>query len=114
MNDLKSRLTEFARQRYDFGQNKFEEYCGISRGTISKIPDGGGISTTTLTKIIIKCPEVSIKWLLLGEGDMIEGEERKSIELCPTNDIHGNNNVFIANWGELKDVIREVLKEKQL
>lgn len=117
MNDLKSRLIKFARERYDYGQNKFEEFCGISRGTINKIPDGGGISTATLTKIILACPEMNIRWLLLGEGSMVEVDDKEKvpeIELRPTNDIHGNTNVFIANWGELKDVIREVLKEKQL
>lgn len=72
MSDLKQRLVSFARKQYDFGQNKFEEYCGIPRGTINNIKEGGGISTTTLTKILVKCPELNPNWLLLGED---EGEE---------------------------------------
>lgn len=75
MSDFKARLVKFARERYDFGQNKFEEYCGIPRGTINNIKEGGGISTTTLTKISVKCPELNIAWLLNGSGQMISGED---------------------------------------
>ena len=75
INELKSRLIKFAREQYDFGQNKFEEYCGIPRGTINNIKAGGGISTNTLTKIIVKCPELDAHWLLTGKGVMLTKQE---------------------------------------
>lgn len=82
MSDFKTRLVLFARERYNFGQNKFEEYCGIPRGTINNIKVGGGVSTNTLTKIIVKCPELNTQWLLTGEGRMVNtptiGEMPKS------------------------------------
>ena len=71
MSDFRTRLEKFAREQYDFGQNKFEVYCNIPRGTISKIRGGSGISTSTLTKICTRCPELNVAWLLTGEGDMI-------------------------------------------
>ena len=73
---LNYRLTKFARERYDFGQNKFETYCNIPRGTISKIRGGSGISTSTLTKICTKCPELNVTWLLTGEGEMTNRVEK--------------------------------------
>lgn len=128
MSDLKSRLVEFARAQYDMGQNKFEEYCGISRGIINAIKDTG-ISTTTLTKIIVKCPELNVRWLLLGEeqgGPMLMGDcvisapnesnnERK--EETATNIIHASNSsingdIHVAAVKELKDVIEDLRQDK--
>lgn len=63
-------MERFAREKFDFGQNKFEAYCNIPRGTISKIRGGSGISTSTLTKICAKCPDLNVAWLLTGEGEM--------------------------------------------
>lgn len=128
MSDLKSRLVEFARAQYDMGQNKFEEYCGISRGIINAIKDTG-ISTTTLTKIIVKCPELNVRWLLLGEeqgGPMLmddcvssssneSNSERK--EETATNIIHASNSsingdIHVAAVKELKDVIEDLRQDK--
>lgn len=128
MSDFKSRLVEFARTQYDMGQNKFEEYCGISRGIINAIKDTG-ISTTTLTKIIVKCPELNVRWLLLGEeqgGPMLMGDcvisapnksndERK--EETATNIIHASNSsingdIHVAAVKELKDVIEDLRQDK--
>jgi hypothetical protein len=78
--DFKSRLCLYARNTYDMGQNKFEEFCGISRGTISAIPDNGGISTKTLAKIVEACPDLDVRWLLTGVeskgSSQIKQEER--------------------------------------
>ena len=128
MSDFKSRLVEFARTQYDMGQNKFEEHCGISRGIINAIKDTG-ISTTTLTKIIVKCPELNVRWLLLGEeqgGPMLMGDcvssasnesnsERK--EETATNIIHASNSsingdIHVAAVKELKDVIEDLRQDK--
>lgn len=128
MSDFKSRLVEFARTQYNMGQNKFEEYCGISRGIINAIKDTG-ISTTTLTKIIVKCPELNVRWLLLGEergGAMLMDEykvvtsnennsERK--EETATNIIHASNSsingdIHVAAVKELKDVIEDLRQDK--
>lgn len=128
MSDFKSRLVEFARTQYDMGQNKFEEYCGISRGIINAIKDTG-ISTTTLTKIIVKCPELNVRWLLLGEeqgGPMLmddcvssasneSNNERK--EETATNIIHASNSsingdIHVAAVKELKDVIEDLRQDK--
>lgn len=79
-DSFKERLVRFARVRYNKGQNKFEEYCGINRGTINNITKG--ISTTTLKPIAEKCPELNLRWLVTGEGEMCLDEEL----LNPKND----------------------------
>lgn len=128
MSDLKTRLVEFARTQYNMGQNKFEEHCGISRGIINAIKDTG-ISTTTLTKIIVRCPELNVRWLLLGEkdgGPMLmskttpialseSGGERK--EETATNIIHASNSsingdIHVAAVKELRDIIEDLRQDK--
>lgn len=110
MSDLKTRLVKFARNCYDFGQNKFEEFCGIPRGTINNIKEGGGISTTTLTKIIVKCPELNAQWLLTGEGSMLNREKSQveaavpathaySLPLIPWDAFAGNGGPVYEDEG---------------
>lgn len=69
MEDLKQRLIDFARYAHGMGQNKFEDFCGIANGTINAIK-GKGPSATTLAKIAEACPELNLRWLLLGIGEM--------------------------------------------
>ena len=70
MEELKNRLIMFARTRFDFGQNKFEDYCGINRGTINAIKKQGP-TASILSKISNKCPELNLNWLFTGEGSML-------------------------------------------
>lgn len=41
MEKFKQRLIDFARARYDMGQTRFEDYCGLAHGTISAIKAAG-------------------------------------------------------------------------
>ena len=109
MENFKKRLVEFARIRYDMGQTRFEDHCGISRGTISNIK-GAGPSTANLMRIASKCPELNFNWLLTGEGNMLEPtvEVSSSSTSVPLNDVHGNV-VFVGNWDGLTPVIEAAL-----
>lgn len=69
--DYKDRLVEFARKVYDKGQTNFEWYVGISSGSISSAKKSG-MSAMSIAKIAERCPELSLRWLLLGEGEMLE------------------------------------------
>lgn len=68
MGNLRDRLTDFARTQYGMGMTNFERYTGMPSGTIHNIKDG--FSTRQLQKVIEKCPELNITWLLTGEGEM--------------------------------------------
>lgn len=50
------------------GQTNFELFTGLAPGSINKIKSG--ISTTSLAKIASRCPELDLRWLLTGEGEM--------------------------------------------
>ena len=109
MENFKKRLVEFARARYDMGQTRFEDHCGISRGTISNIK-GSGPSTANLMRIASKCPELNFNWLLTGEGSMlVSAAEGSSISpSAPLTDVHGNV-VIVGNWDGLTPVIEAAL-----
>lgn len=95
---IKERLTEYARKALGMGQNKFEQDCGISRGTIAAI--GKGISTVTLQKILAKHPDLNVEWLLTGQGDMIKNSntDAEEYQYDAKNPISGS----------LKDVVVQV------
>ena len=56
------------------GQTRFEDYCGLSRGIINKIGEAGP-SATTLMKVLRSCPDLNARWLITGEGEMLEKKE---------------------------------------
>lgn len=107
MEDFKQRLMQFARNQYDMGQTKFEDYCGINRGTISDIKVNGP-SALNLQRIAVKCPELNLNWLFRGEGDMLISETRtKPNKTTPTVEVHHIQTVNIGNWQELVELIKE-------
>lgn len=91
------------------GMTRFEEYTGINPGTINKIRDG--ISTTTLAKIAESCPELNLRWLLLGVGEMtVQIETEPKAAILPSVQIHSAQTVNIGNWGDLVELIKGLQK----
>lgn len=74
MEKFKQRLIDFARARYDMGQTRFEDYCGLAHGTISAIK-AAGPSASAVTKICSACPELNLNWLFTGAGKMLKGDD---------------------------------------
>lgn len=74
MEKFKQRLVDFARARYDMGQTRFEDYCGLAHGTISAIK-AAGPSASAVTRICSACPELNLNWLFTGEGKMLKGDD---------------------------------------
>ena len=107
MATIRERLTEFAKTQGFKTLSGFEGACGFTKNTLTK--DREGISSTTLVKIIDKFPQLSLDWVILGRGSMMVDDCPHSCA-TPQNDIHHNQQVVIANWGDLKDVIDEVIK----
>lgn len=54
------------------GQNAFEKSVGISNGSIANMSKG--LRSDNLAKIAETYPELNLRWLLLGEGNMIQRE----------------------------------------
>lgn len=117
MQDFKKRLVEFARVRYDMGQTRFEEMCGIHPGTISAIK-ANGPTASVVTKIAFACPELNLNWLFRGTGEMLISESPSMpAGKIVMNEIHDNPNVIIAYLqdavkGAIKDAYQDIIKNK--
>ena len=75
MEKFKQRLIDFARARYDMGQTRFEDYCGLAHGTISAIK-AAGPSASAVTKISTACPDLDLNWLFTGLGKMLKTSDQ--------------------------------------
>lgn len=67
------------------GQNAFENYCGLALGTISKI--NHGIRSDKVELIAKACPDLNIRWLLTGEGEMLIGNSQEGIMVSKSEGI---------------------------
>lgn len=83
MGNFKERLMFFVKTQYDEGQKAFEERCGLSNGQINKM--GNGANSSTLSKIAEICPQLNLRWLILGEGQMLNesSSSQSSLPLIP-------------------------------
>jgi hypothetical protein len=69
---MKSRLIQFL-NHLQIGQNSFEISVGWSTGTIFNL--NKGIRSDKLALLAMKHPELNLRWLLLGEGEMLTQPE---------------------------------------
>ena len=110
MATIRERLNEFAATQGFKTLSGFEKVCGFTKNTLTK--DREGISSTTLIKIADKFPQLSLDWVILGRGGMLVDESPRQPAPSTQNDIH-HNQVFIANWGDLRGVIEEVIAKNK-
>jgi len=75
MVNTKERLKELV-GKLGMGQNSFEASCGLGNGIINN--SRGGVSSSTLEKILITYPNISLDWLVCGKGSMFKDEPIKS------------------------------------
>lgn len=107
MDEFKNRLLQFL-EFLGLSQRAFEESCGITQGTIPSIKVKGP-SVDVLMKISNTYPDLNLNWLIAGRGPMLTQDQPLP---TPQNDIH-NNQVFIANWGDLRGVIEDVIAKNK-
>lgn len=88
----KTRFLAFLKKK-GIGQTKCEEMCGISRGYLSKIKDNFG--TDMLNKISTAFPQLNIKWIISGIGDMEYNDEPR---ISYTNGVPYYNVDFIGGF----------------
>lgn len=75
---MKKRLIEFLTY-LKIGQNAFEKRVGLSTGSICNL--NHGLRSDKLAQIAAEYPELNMRWLLLGEGEMLR--EIVPLELTP-------------------------------
>ena len=62
---------------YKLSVREFERVIGVSEGVINKtIARNTGLKAETIQKIVEKFPQISLNWILLGEGEMLKSEDK--------------------------------------
>ena len=101
--------------------SQFADRCTISRPTLSLLLSGKNkkISDIMLSQIHEAFPEVSILWLLFGEGEMFKKEnyEEKNVEKESENLIYENNSrsdeeqLNLINVKQLENIIQTIVNK---
>lgn len=75
--DIVNRLISFM-ESHGIGSTQFADACGIPRPTLSQILSGRNkkISDAVIAKIHNAYPQLSVLWLLFGEGQMETGGQQ--------------------------------------
>lgn len=109
MATIRERLGEYAKTQGFKTLSGFESACGFKKNTLTKGREG--ISSTTLVRIVEKFPSLSLDWVILGRGcmDVDKCPQSQITQLSPTQDIHHNQQVVIANWGDLREILADVI-----
>lgn len=71
MGSVQERIREFIKYK-GISIRDFERLCGLSNSYINNIK--ATILPDKLEKIALQCPDLSLGWLLSGEGHMIKGK----------------------------------------
>lgn len=68
---MNNRLNELIEYQTNGRRGEFAERLGWSAPYLSKLLRGEGLGIAPVRTILSVFPDVSARWLLLGEGDMI-------------------------------------------
>lgn len=77
ISPVKQRILYFAKT-LDISKRSFYEKIGVSRGTLESKT---GITEDIVAKFIAVYPQVSLEWLIRGEGDMLVSREKNPKKL---------------------------------
>lgn len=79
--DIVSRLKEFS-QYLDLSVTQFADMCKVPRPTMSQLFNGRNkkVSDELIRKIHVEFPNLSVMWLLFGEGEMLINKKTETSE----------------------------------
>lgn len=67
---MKERLSQIV-EYYKLSVREFERIIGVSEGVINKtLQRNTGLKAETIQKIVEKFPQISLNWIVLGQGEM--------------------------------------------
>lgn len=69
---MNNRLLEIIKYKTGGRQVAFAELMGWSPQYLTKLLKGENFGISPVITIITNCPDINARWLMLGEGDMIE------------------------------------------
>lgn len=88
----------------------FFEKTGIKRGFLDSDKLNQAVSDDHITKIIANYPEVSIEWLLTGNGHMLRSNTKEAEKTIYNNT--NCNSLKDKNISTLISILNDTLKEK--
>ena len=91
---VKDRLILFIESK-GLSKNKFEEICGLSKRYVSNI--SVSIQPDKIKKISLKFPELNTGWLMTGEGEMLQPNQKGNIPLYDDIETIGGKNDIVAD-----------------
>lgn len=90
---------------------EFAEKIGISTSSLSHIFNGRNKPSLEVVMRIHKAyPHININWLLYGEGEMLEPENRENVDIAPVGFDFRRENGSEAPLYTPKEVVREEVK----
>lgn len=106
--DIVSRLKQYIDFR-NLGSTQFADMCLIPRPTVSQLLNGRNkkISDEIISKIHFAFPDLSVSWLLFGEGTMVADSQSEISE--PKN--HDNGEMHASQLGNIQPFKSDVTKK---
>lgn len=104
---ISHRIKQFYESHLRVSQNNFAEMIGANQSTISAMMQrNSGVNTKVITLLLKRFPQINAKWLLLGEGEMLETNGNNVTGL---QTIKGDGNVVVGNKvGTLDDCAKQL------
>lgn len=102
----------------NLSDSQFADKCSISRPTLSLLLSGKNkkISDVMLSQIHQAFPEVSILWLLFGEGEKFERsntteltENRHENQIFPESSFSSDEQLNLVNVSQLENIVKMVV-----
>lgn len=103
---IKLRISQYV-DTLDISKRDFYTKTGISRGTLE---NSAGITEDTLVKFIVAYPEVSIMWLITGEGSMIvDNVQQVQVGSDQVHEVIAAKNEIISTKEEIIEAMRKYI-----
>lgn len=71
-DDFDTRVTKICKE-FDLQKQELAEQLGLPKGRLSQLK--GYASHSVAYRILLTYPQISARWLLFGEGDMLEAKQ---------------------------------------
>lgn len=107
------RIEDFISEK-KISKRRFEIDLEFSNGFLSTSKkQDSSLGVDKILRITEKYKELSIKWLLTGEGDMLEKGDHVEKNIQIAHNIQGNNHQSISDCEKEKKHLEEMLAEKK-
>ena len=98
-------------------RNKFETTCGLPVRYVSNI--GKSIQSDAIKKIVLAYPEINLRWLITGDGDIVEEQcvkigDKEKFRNNPNNseDVIGLMSIlsrFLKNQEDYHTIMKDMM-----